>query len=89
MANGFIFMHGAFLPMLEWEHKLFNGAVAEKNNTVTYVWWSEYGGETIHTQYTVDLMHMTQTNTSTGTIRPMLYLADQTSQSVTSPFRCQ
>ena len=29
VANWFIFMHGAFLPMLEWEHKLFNGAVAE------------------------------------------------------------
>ena len=89
MANWFIFMHGAFLPMSEWEHKLFDGAVAENKNMVEYVWSSEYLGETTHTPYTVDLIRMTQNNTSTGTIRPMLHLADQTSQSVTSPFRWQ
>ena len=89
MAAWFIFKHDAFFPMLEWEQKYFNDAVAAGNNTVTYVWTAQYGEETTHTEYIVDLVAMTQTNTSTGTSRPMLYLADQTSQSVTSPFRCQ
>ena len=72
------------MPVEEWEHKLFNGAVAEKRNMVEYAWSSEYGGEITHTPYTVDLVLMTQTNTETGTVRPLLYLADSTS--VTSPF---
>ena len=87
MANWFIFMHGAFLPMSEWEHKLFDGAVAENKNMVEYVWSSEYRGETTHTPYTVDLILMTQANTSTGTVHPLLYFKGCTS--VTSPLRCQ
>ena len=76
------------MPVEEWEHKLFNGAVAEKRNMVEYVLSSEYGGEITHTPCTDDLVLMTQTNTDTGTVRPVLYLADNTSQSVTSPFCC-
>ena len=87
MAAWFIFKHDAFFPMLEWEQKYFNDAVAAGNNTVTYVWTTQYGEETTQTEYMIDLVTMTQTNNSTGTSRPMLYLADQTSQSVTSPCR--
>jgi hypothetical protein len=87
MAAWFIFKHDAFFPMLEWEQKYFNDAVAAGNNTVTYDWRAQYGEEITLTGYIVDLVKMTQTNTSTGTSRPMLYLANQTSHAVTSPFR--
>ena len=87
MAKWFIFMYGAFTPMTEWEHDAFNNAVAENKPTLEYVWSCVYGGETTDTLYQVDLVLMTQTNTSNGTVRPLLYLADETSQSVTSPFR--
>ena len=73
--------------MTEWEHDAFNNAVAENNNTLEYVWSSVCGGETTYTPYQIDLVLMTQTNTENGTVRPLLYLADDTSQSVTSPFR--
>ena len=87
MAEWFIFMYGAFTPMTEWEHDAFNNAVADNKNTLEYVWSYVCGGETTNTPYQVDLVRMTQTNTSNGTVRPLLYLADETSQSVTSPFR--
>ena len=74
------------MPMLEWEHKMLNSAVEEKKNMVEYVWSSKYGGEVTHTAYSIDLVRMTQTNTSTGTVRRLLHLANDSSQSVTSPF---
>ena len=73
--------------MTEWEHDAFNEAVAQRHNTFEYVWSSVYNGETTNTLYQIDLILMTQTNTSNNTVRPLLYLANETSQSVTSPFK--
>jgi hypothetical protein len=56
MAAWFIFKHDAFFPMLEWEQKYFNDAVAAGNNTVRYDWRAQYGEETTHTEYIVDLV---------------------------------
>ena len=73
--------------MTEWEHKAFDEAVAQGHNAFEYVWSYVYNGETTNTLYQIDLVLMTQTNTENGTVRPLLYLANDTSQSVTSPFR--
>ena len=88
MQTWFIFTRGAFMPKEVWEHLLFNGAVAAKLNMVEYTWSSDDWGEITHTTYKVDLVRMTQTNTETGTVRPLLYFPHNTSQSVTSPFYC-
>ena len=73
--------------MEDWEHKILNDAVADGNNTLQYVWPYDYRGERIHTPYTVDLVAMTQTNDTTGFVRELLYLKDEGSHSITSPFR--
>ena len=89
MATWYIFTHGVFSPMASWEHEALNEAVAQHRDSLEYVWPSkgpEPNEETTHTRYEIDLLAMTQTNTSTKMVRPMLYLPDDTAQSVTSPF---
>ena len=86
MARWFIFLHGNFGLMEDWEHRIFNDAVAEGKNVLQYVWYYDYRGERIHVPYTVDLVAMTQTNDTTGFVRELLYLETEGSQSITSPF---
>ena len=89
MATWYIFTHGVFSPMAAWEHEALNEAVVQRKDTLEYVWPSkgpEPNEETTHTRYEIDLLAMTQTNTSNSKVRPMLDLPDNTAQSVTSPF---
>ena len=72
--------------MTAWEHQALNEAVVQRSDTLEYFWPGEQEGEMTNTRYEIDLLAMTQTNTSNNKVRPVLYLADDTAQSVTSPF---
>ena len=72
--------------MEEWESRMLDGAVADGHADLEYVWSYRYGDEVVNTKYIIDLIAMTQTNDTTGFMRPMLYIPFSTSQSVLSPF---
>ena len=89
MATWYIFTHGVFSPMASWEHEALDKALAQHRDSLEYVWplaGAKPNGETTHTRYEMDIRAVTQTNTSTKMVRPMLYLPDDKAHSVTSPF---
>ena len=88
-AEWYVFLHGGFMRMSEWESTECERAVAEGKDVVVYAWgYKNNKGETEFHEYELDLVRMTQTNKtiSAHTSRRLLRFCDSTDNRVLSPF---
>ena len=90
-AEWFICIFGIFQPLSEWESKRFEQAIEDNHHDIEYDWpykedESDQDEEPKFWHYMTDLVKMTQTNKTNGTVKRLLRLDSTTTHARTSPY---
>ena len=85
-AEWFICIFGIFQPMSDWEKNKFEQAIQQGHHDIEYYWAYREGEETMMWHYTIDLVNMTQTNRTNGTVKRLLRSDETTTHAFTSPY---